>query len=64
MFYPFIKSQNQQEAFIQGITKSEKALTKGFERVVTLDKGSKPVPILYLTHLQERIKCLLSVRHL
>nr|CAI5866698.1 unnamed protein product [Callosobruchus analis] len=46
-----------------GLTKSEKTLTKNFKRVVTLGKGSKPVPILFSAQLQELINVILSLRH-
>nr|CAI5818752.1 unnamed protein product [Callosobruchus analis] len=61
--YNTVVTQTQQEEFIEGLTKSEKTLTKNFKRVVTLGKGSKPVPILFSAQLQELINVILSLRH-
>lgn len=60
--YKNIAAQTQNEDFLQALTESEKTLAKSFKRVVTLGKGSKPVPILFSTQLQEFIDVLLSLR--
>ncbi|KAJ8911356.1 hypothetical protein NQ315_011649 [Exocentrus adspersus] len=48
--------------YLQSLTAVEKILIKKFKRVVTGGKGSKPIPILFLTKLQKFISCLIEVR--
>lgn len=48
--------------FLEALTESEKILSKKFMRVVTGGKGSKPVPILFPTNLQNFISIMLNVR--
>ncbi|KAL1494246.1 hypothetical protein ABEB36_009871 [Hypothenemus hampei] len=56
--------QNIQEEFMQSLSEQEKKLTKSFKRVVTVGKGSKPVPILFSQYMQQLIKILLDIRDL
>ncbi|XP_050314971.1 uncharacterized protein LOC126749344 [Anthonomus grandis grandis] len=61
--YIDVSMQNVQEEFLQALSESEKILTKSFKRVVTLGKGSKPIPLLFSTTIQELINVLLAKRN-
>ncbi|KAK9873268.1 hypothetical protein WA026_021757 [Henosepilachna vigintioctopunctata] len=45
-------SENQQQDFLNSLSKAEKALVKKFKRVVTQGKGSKPVATLFSKEIQ------------
>ncbi|KAL1509086.1 hypothetical protein ABEB36_003882 [Hypothenemus hampei] len=49
---------------LQTYLHTPKKLTKSFKRVVTVGKGSKPVPILFSQYMQQLIKILLDIRDL
>ncbi|CAH0555073.1 unnamed protein product [Brassicogethes aeneus] len=44
------------------LTETEKQISKNFKRIVSIGKGSKPVPILFPQKIQEFIDLLLLVR--
>lgn len=44
------------------LNESEKQLSKNFKRVISIGKGSKPVPILFPKKIQEYIKIMIEVR--
>lgn len=53
---------SHQEVFVKCLTPVEKILSKKFKRVVTMGKGSKPVPMLFSKCTQKYIKCLIEIR--
>nr|CAI5852466.1 unnamed protein product [Callosobruchus analis] len=56
-----VTSTNQEECS-NVLTESELALSKHFKRIVVVGKGSKPVPILFSTKLQQYMDTLLWAR--
>lgn len=52
----------EEQNCINVLSDAEKELTKNFKRIVTIGKGSKPVPLLFPKKIQEYIDLLLSVR--
>lgn len=54
-------STNQEEC-LNALTQNERVLSTFFKRIITVGKGSKPVPILFSRTLQQYIDILLSIR--
>ncbi|CAG9773450.1 unnamed protein product [Ceutorhynchus assimilis] len=60
----YCSSENNESSseLLDSLSESEKILSKKFMRVVTGGKGSKPVPILFPSNIQNFIKSMLNVR--
>ncbi|CAH0560528.1 unnamed protein product [Brassicogethes aeneus] len=54
---------NFQKDCFDVLTDVEKEISKNFKRVVTIGKGSKPVPILFPRKIQEYIEVIFEVRN-
>ncbi|KAF5278702.1 hypothetical protein FQR65_LT15590 [Abscondita terminalis] len=54
---------NTQEECFNVLSESEKELSKHFKRIITVEKGSRSVPILFSKHVQQCMDTLLAVRY-
>ncbi|KAJ8937501.1 hypothetical protein NQ314_011815 [Rhamnusium bicolor] len=59
--YESVVNSNKEDC-LNILTDAEKELTKHFKRVITVGKGSKPVPILFPKRVQEFVDMMLLVR--